>query len=224
MEKVVLNETSLKSKAIKLFKNPKESKIKTFAIWTGENPDIEKLSPAENKEQNQKLKNELKTSRSTEEAVQWMQYPYYKIKGYYSDNTEHSFLIFNISLHEAKHLAGLCHQESFIFGVNKGEELVFEFWQNNGNYDYIKTDSKNCFNDDDLDKDFTKISKEFKFSIPFSSFAKGAEAMSEHYKNRGFSETVLEQIIEELVAGEANRKYLQALKYKLYSPNWKNFY
>lgn len=223
MIKNVLSETSLKSKAIKLFKNPKESKIKTFAILTGENPDTQKLNPAQNKEQNQKLKNEL-MSRLTEKAVQWMQYPYYKIKGYYSDNTEHSFLIFNISLYEAKHLAGLCHQESFIFGINDGEKLVFEFWQNSGNYNYVKMDSKDCFNDDDLDRDFTKISKEFKFSIPFSSFAKGAEAMSEHYKNRGFSEPVIEQMIEELVVGEANRKYLQALKYKLYSPNWKDFY
>ena len=60
MIKTVLNETSLKSKAIKLFKNPAQSKIKTFVILTGENPDIKKLTPKENKIQNQKLKDNLK--------------------------------------------------------------------------------------------------------------------------------------------------------------------
>lgn len=60
MEKIVLNETSLKAKAIRLFKDPEKSRIKTFAILTGENPDIKKLSSEKNKEQNQKLKDELK--------------------------------------------------------------------------------------------------------------------------------------------------------------------
>lgn len=35
MEKIVLNETSLKAKAIRLFKDPEKSRIKTFAILTG---------------------------------------------------------------------------------------------------------------------------------------------------------------------------------------------
>ena len=130
MIKTVLNETSLKSKVIRLFKDPEKSRIKTFAILTGENPDIKKLSSAENKEQNQKLKDELKKLHPVDKTINSIQYPYYKVVGHYGENVEHSFLIFNITFEDARYIAATSHQESFIFGRNNNGELTFEFWQN----------------------------------------------------------------------------------------------
>ena len=46
MEVRKLTETSRNQKAIRLFKNPKGSKIKTFAIFTGENPNRIPSTPA----------------------------------------------------------------------------------------------------------------------------------------------------------------------------------
>lgn len=228
MIKTVLNETSLKSKAIKLFKNPDQSKIKTFVILTGENPDIKKLTPKENKIQNQKLKDNLKNLCTVDKAINSIQYPYYKIKGCYENNIEHSFLIFNITFEDARYIAATSHQESFIFGRNNNGELTFEFWQNKytdgTKYSYVLVCTEKSVEDDTIDKNYTKISKKFKFNIPFSCFVNKADEVTEHYNNRGYSENILKEMINNVVSDECNFRYRQGLRIKLYSQNWKEFY
>lgn len=228
MEKIVLNETSLKAKAIRLFKDPEKSRIKTFAILTGENSDIKKLSSEKNKEQNQKLKDELKKLHPVDKTIDSIQYPYYKVVGHYGENVEHSFLIFNITFDDAHYIAATSHQESFIFGRNNNGELTFEFWQNKytdgTKYSYVLVCTEKSVEDDTIDKNYTKISKKFKFNIPFSCFVNKADEVTEHYNNRGYSENILKEMINNVVSDECNFRYRQGLRIKLYSPNWKEFY
>ena len=99
-------------------------------------------------------------------------YHYYKVKGKY-DSVEHSFLVYNLSINNAKYLCEEFCQESFIFGINTGDKLVFQFWKNTGKngYHYVMTDERDIFIDTtDANQDYTQISRDFKFTIPFEKF------------------------------------------------------
>ena len=79
-------------------------KIKTFAIISPENPMGINYSREENEERLMRFKNDLRFGS----------YSYTQIKGKY-DNVEHSFLIINIRLQDAKAYASAFRQESFFF-------------------------------------------------------------------------------------------------------------
>lgn len=80
-------------------------KIKTFAIISPENPMGMSYSKKENEERLIQFKNDLRFGS----------YSYTQIKGKYN-NIEHSFLIVNIRLQDAKAYASAFRQESFFFG------------------------------------------------------------------------------------------------------------
>lgn len=80
-------------------------KIKTFAIISPENPMGMNYSRKENEERLMRFKNDLRFGS----------YSYTQIKGKY-DNVEHSFLVVNIRLQDAKAYASAFRQESFFFG------------------------------------------------------------------------------------------------------------
>ena len=94
---------STKSKIKNLFLNPQGSKIKTFMIITGENPDTIS-TPENNKLYNQNLKDKIsfKGINSIESDIASSFLPYYKVKGKFSGNTEHSFIIYNCSHFDAE--------------------------------------------------------------------------------------------------------------------------
>lgn len=80
-------------------------KIKTFAIISPENPMGISYSRKENEKRLIQFKNDLRFGS----------YSYTQIKGRYG-NIEHSFIIVNIRLQDAKAYASAFRQESFFFG------------------------------------------------------------------------------------------------------------
>lgn len=179
-----LSETDRKSKATQLFKEPGKSRIKTFAIFTAENPNAIAVSRDKNKEFNKSLKQTLGDLMT--DVLNNGMYHYYKVKGKYG-STEHSFLVYNLTVKSAKYLCEEFCQESFIFGINHGDHLSFQFWKNTGKngYHYVMVDEKDWFNDTTNSTDnYTQISKEFKFTIPFEIFELANESLLEYYDKK----------------------------------------
>ena len=83
-------------------------KIKTFGIFTAENPLGNSLAPDENN----RLTNQLKGILSKSHLQ------YVPISGMCDIGDEHSFLVINISLDECKQICGKFGQKSFFFGTN----------------------------------------------------------------------------------------------------------
>ena len=198
------------SKAKRLFKHPKFSqKIRTFAILTFYNQDKKTQTKEVNKEQQKELKKILSNSDETERILK-QKTPYYKVKGKY-DNVEQSFIIYNISLEEAKSLAKTGKQQSFIFGKNEDGVLTFEFWANasKNDYKYVKVDERDNFNilDDEAENYYSQISKDFKFSIPFEQFEVSQDELVEKYINSGLTEDEINFYIEESMNDTYNNKY-----------------
>ena len=181
------------------------NKIKTFAIFTAENKYAVQMSRDKNRELNNGLKNDL-SNRDIEDSIISGRYSYYKVKGKYG-NVENSFLIYNITLDDAKSLCAKNGQQSFIFGINDNGNLKFQFWANasRSGYSYKMVDEKDEFNmlDNDAPDYYTQIAKDFKFTIPFDKFEVAIEDMVESIKNRayslGYSDSDIDRLIEESV-------------------------
>ena len=195
-----------KDTAKRLFKNPEYlKKIKTFAILTAENRDKTPMSRKVNKELNKNLKKELSYD-NIEKNIIAGRYPYYKVKGKYG-TVEHSFLIYNITLDDAKSLSANCGQQAFIFGTNDNGILKFQMWANasRSGYSYKLVDEKEEFDilDDDAPDFYTQISRDFKFSIPFETFEVDAADMIEsiynYSMNKGRSSDEVDDLIDESV-------------------------
>ena len=93
-------------------------KIKTFAIISPENPMGINYSREENEERLMQFKNDLRFGS----------YSYTQIKGKY-DNVEHSFLIVNIRLQDAKAYASAFRQESFFFGKVTSNGSIISYYK-----------------------------------------------------------------------------------------------
>ena len=208
---------SKESKVKKLFTSPEKSRIKTFAILTSENPDKQKLSAEDNYWRNVQLKNELSFNdlNKLEKELAIGAHPYYKVKGMF-DNVEHSFLIYNISLEDAKLLSSHNGQQSFIYGRNDNGKLIFEFWANkstNG-FSYKLLDKKDMYlRVDDAENYYTQIAKDFKINIPFDKFEWSAEDLEEWLERKGDS---TEELIAECLSDNINGKTKYANRIKLY--------
>lgn len=181
-----MNESSGESKAKRLFKDPKKSRIKTFAIFTAENPDKQTFIRKTNKELGKQLKSDISYG-GIEKDIRSGYWHYYKVKGKY-DNVEHSLIVYNIALDDAKRLSAKYGQQSFIYGTNNDGKLTFSFYANrkkNG-HEYIKVDEKDSFDilDDNAENYYTQISRDFKISIPFDVFEVAAEDMEESLSKR----------------------------------------
>lgn len=170
-----------------LFGDPK-GQIKTFAILSSENPLGWKDSTEEefkqkylkwvdnprqyNKDSIAKIKStELlhKVEENGETALKYSGLSYVNLKGKYGDN-EHSFIIFNCTLNDAKTIAGDYGQESFFFGKvhNDGADIAYYMTKNAcKTYELIDT-SKTVTYEDDATDFFSKYG--FKFRINMSEF------------------------------------------------------
>ena len=213
-----------KSKIKNLFLNPQGSKIKTFMIITGENPDTIS-TPENNKLYNQNLKDKIsfKGINSIESDIASSFLPYDKVKGKFSGNTEHSFIIYNCSHFDAECLAKSCRQQSFIFGTNDNGKLTFEMWANKSknDYHYKKVDEKDLYIDrSEAENDYTKICKDFKFSIPFDVFEVAPEEMIEtienNIKSNRFSEEKFNEYLDESLSEKYTGKYRMYVRATLY--------
>lgn len=208
---------SKEAKVKKLFTNPSESKIKTFAILTAENPDKQSLSKEDNYWRNVNLKNQLSFNelRQLEKELALGAHPYYKVKGMF-DNVEHSFLIYNISLEDAKKLSSHNEQQSFIYGRNEGGKLIFEFWANkskNG-YSYQLLDKKDMYlRVDNAENYYTQIARDFKINIPFDKFEWSEEDLEEWLSNKACD---VDKLINECLSDSINGKTKYMNRVSLY--------
>lgn len=171
-----LVETTRETKAKRLFTSPSYmKKVLTFAIFTAQNPDKVKASREDNTKNNKLL----------QRALSLRGFQYYKVKGKY-DDVENSYIVYNLSLGDAKELCKTFGQQSFIFGINKDGKLEFQFWanQSRSSYSYKMVDSKDAYvSDKDFENYYTQIAKDFKFNIPFSVFDVAPQDMVEKMEN-----------------------------------------
>ena len=241
--KLKIMETSGKSKAKNLFAHPEKSKrIKTFAIFTAENRDKRSdYDSDENRLLNRNLKVDLAYDKDTQKArlskdktdkalsklaskgipvdsfeknIRSGHYHYYKVKGKYG-NVEHSFIVYNITVDDAKKLCEKYGQQAFIFGYNDNGSLKFEMWSNRSKsgYSFYKIDEKDTFNvlDSDAEDFYTQISRDYKINIPFEVFEFAPEEMIEsidRVKNeRGYSDSAVMHFIDESLDSSISAKY-----------------
>ena len=161
----ILYETTRRQKAQRSFLG-KMDNVKTFCIITSENPMGHKLSPSENRI----LYNELISE------LQSQQYIYFPVRGKYND-TEHSLMIFNISLNSSLNIGLKYNQESFIYATvapseTEGKnEATFSYYEKGVKGGYRKVEeTKEYLIVNDRKDYFTAISRKFKFTIPFKYF------------------------------------------------------
>lgn len=164
-------------------------KVRTFAILTANNP-MEQFLSQEDQEvlnrnrdrynwfKNVELKAQLKGA-----AINFSnkEYPvsYSIVSGYYNELPEKSLFIYNITLNQAKYIAGCYKQESFIFGDNRdGQHLVQVYVAkinktNTKILDYVSMES---LSSPDISVKYDETGKPigftqkrtFKFSFPFT--------------------------------------------------------
>lgn len=204
--KLYIKESS-EAKAKRLFQHPEYmDKIKTFAIFTAQNRDKISQSRAVNRELNKELKKDL-AQKDIENSIINGRYSYYKVKGKYG-NVENSFIVYNITLDDAKSLCAKNGQQSFIFAINDNGNLKFQFWANasRSGYSYKMVDEKEEFNilDDDAEDFYTQISRDFKFSIPFDKFEVAVSDMVESITNRAYSLGYTDEDIDRLIDESVN--------------------
>lgn len=107
--------------------------VKTFAVLTAANPLGVPLTDLENRQRNNDLRKEIEDDRkkfnaaTMRDLVDRGHYQYIPIKGKYGIE-EPSFIVFNITLDDAKKLSSSGEQESFWFGRCRNEK------DNNGNF------------------------------------------------------------------------------------------
>ena len=151
---------------------PGYNAIKTFAVFTAENPDSRETDKKQNRNLNKNLYRNLKNGG----------YVIIPAQGKF-ENVEHPFMVLNISLGTCKFLCGKYQQTSFVFHKLDGGQLTSEYWEkqdtnmpyNPESNDYVMKDKDTRYIDQsDADDYYTSIGKnigrEFKYSIPFSIF------------------------------------------------------
>lgn len=189
--KNVINEDSINAKkrniknVVSAFEKgkPGYNAIKTFAVFTGENPDSRKdVSKRDNRNYNKSLLADLKKGG----------YIVMPAKGQF-ENTEHPFMVLNISLDTCKILSGKYQQTSFIYHILEGGKVVSQYWEkadtnmpfdpNSNNY-VMKDQDEKWNNEADAEDYYTsigeKFGKPFKYSIPFSIFNEMNERINEN--------------------------------------------
>jgi len=155
----LLNETSRRQKAQQAIYGLNR-KVKTLAIISTENPMSKVISKEENEKQREKLLYNLKVGH----------YLYFETRGKYN-TLENSVIVYNISLEETLDLCHRYNQQRVIFVDMTDEEgqVSYQYWERTEEDLELKLTHEehrivNATNDDDF---YTKISKHFKFRIPF---------------------------------------------------------
>lgn len=179
----ILNEKSLnrKHKELDFSKNffingkKKYKGVVSFGIMTPENPSSTYISNKNNKHSYNEFKKFLKNCG----------FNYVSITGYYNDNIENSFLIFNVRLDWLQRFAGKYNQTSFFYCYKEGDKIISEYWEkknqdllyseNSNNYIFIN--KSDVYHIDKEAENYTIISNNFKFNIDDSIFNKINESI-----------------------------------------------
>ena len=165
-------------------------RIKTFAIFTAENPIGKHLEPSENNKRTNELKKIFKQMNLQYISISGrFDVEDSKIKRNYGDSKyekslsrdEHSFVVINISLSEAKGICEKFDQLSFFFGeqtwTNDGSSddlntssTLYYYEKKDKNSDYVMVDSSRKVKDASTFDNFFSRHKNFKYSICMKIF------------------------------------------------------
>jgi predicted RNA-binding protein with EMAP domain len=165
-------------------KNKKYGGVKSFAVFTSQNP----MSQEVDKKDNSKLIKDLK------KTIKNYKYVYVSVDGFFDGNKEDSILVFNIKQEVVSNLCGKYNQTSFIYAEPDEDRVKFEYWEvedtdtpyNKSSNNYIKKDEETKSIDGTNELGFTVIGKgkhEVKVTIPFSVFGYVNEKLLENAKN-----------------------------------------
>ena len=156
--------------------------IRTFAVFTAENPDSQKATDKYNRKANSSLLTAFKKAGLVVIPA----------KGYFGKddvtaqpNVEHPYIVLNVNRGTVLGYCGKYQQTSFVFHSLENGVLKFEYWEKEDTgapFDpkknpYVKKDEdakyiemKNATDDDFYTAFGGKYTDEFKYSIPFSIF------------------------------------------------------
>lgn len=114
--------------------------------------------------------NEVTCYENPETILNRYSFNYYVMKDGRGDDR---YLIYNLTVKDAKSLSKYFEQRSFIFGKNTDEGLIFELWakKKESSNDYSMLDNKSVYNEiDDRVEMITQVLKDFKIRIPAKKF------------------------------------------------------
>lgn len=193
----MINETSRRQKAQQAIQG-KNRRVKTIGIISAQNPMGKTASKEYNKEAQEKLVGNLKIGR----------FMYFVTDGLYG-SPEKSVMVYNISLDDLLHLASKYKQESVIYvDIMDENSISYQYWEiepNSGNYvkQHEESELVDATNDDDY---YTKISKHFKFRIPFFEHI--------NYINNVLNERNAKIDVDRLINESLDSSYTGGHKYK----------
>lgn len=186
-EQIVLAETTRRQKAEKTIRGL-SPRIKTFCILTGENPMGRRQTTKANEVLNGEFLKDLGQ----------MHFRYYPVRGSYAGNPEHSFLIFNIGLDDAKYLGHKYDQEAFLFAeVLAPTQVVFKYYEKKfteaqifergwrrplpptADYRLIDTSNRITVCGPTVEDNFTTVFRDFKYKVPFKCFEEFEELLAD---------------------------------------------
>lgn len=186
------------------------NKIKTFAILSAENPNGIQAPVKVNNENTRKFKILLKE----------MGLQYIPLIGQFR-NKEHSFLVINLSLADAKSISKAFEQLSFFYGINNSNRLKddrrdtassIEYWERpNEKSDYEKLETSEKIEDAKDLQDFFSRHGDYKFSIKMDIF-EGTDAELENIKEIK-NEELLDKSLDDRCTGFHSRE-LRCKAYK----------
>lgn len=178
------------------------NKVRTFAILSAENPHNKQLTPQENNYRTEKLKSAFR-----EYVLQ-----YKPLQGVYKETKEHSFIVFNCTLNEAKELSERFGQESFFYGevhlvTNKDKEPIdyskderretrasisyYQYDDDKKAWDLIET-SNDIVTDIDFNNFYSKY-KDFNFKIDMDIFKENLNSLKAPVNIKLFEKTLNEE-------------------------------
>lgn len=164
----LLNETTRRQKAQRAING---KYVRAMAILTSENPMgnpyPEGLKTRED-ESGHTMEFNMGRRDDLEMRLSTGYYSYFKVKGQYGSK-EKSYIIYNIPLSDTLYLGQRYNQESVIFiQIEDDGNVSYEYWKQNGDGNFSMTHKRTKYIDmSDADDLFTKISRKFKFQIPF---------------------------------------------------------
>jgi len=173
--------------------------VRTIGIITAENPMSQTLSKSENKERNERLERNLRSSN----------YGFHHALGYFSGNFENPFIVLNQKRDSLLRLGNEYDQTSVIYGYSPypvGDQwagMTFEYWERKHKGDpFVETGTRRIFRRvDSKDAECYTQVKGKKFIIPFfddkeedSTWLGGAVVSKDKIPQTPFTESLIEEI------------------------------
>ncbi len=203
---VPIDETSRRQKAIQSIQG-KNRRVKTIVILSAQNPMGKEATKSFNQEKHNDLLKTLKIGH----------YQYFETNGLY-DTSEKSVMIYNISLNDAKQLCYKYNQESIIFiDMMNDNEIIYQYWDHKEKNDelVLSKEKKEIVDANSDDNFYTKISRHFKFRIPFFE---GYESILTILKENSIRMNV-DECINDTISNEFSGKSKYYKRGKLYYNN-----